>query len=121
MNKKDFNKRFGAKIKRLRKAKGLSQEELAEKIDKTVETISSTERGITVPRIDNTMLIAKVLDVPLHELFEINELPARDREKRELLEEIHDLLKTQTTDFLRTSLEQIKQLIVFQESTTKRK
>lgn len=90
----------------MRKAKGLSQEELAEKIDKTVDTISSIERGLSSPRIETAIELSKVLDVPLHELFQISKLPVDDRERMELL---------------RTSLEQMKQLIAFEENTVSKR
>ncbi len=121
MKKDEFTKKFGLKIKKIRKANGLSQEELAEKIDKTVDTVSSIERGLSSPRIETAIDLSQVLDVPLHELFQVSELPVTDKERMELLEEINDLLKTQTPELLRTSLEQIKQLIAFGESTSEKR
>ena len=38
---------LGAKVREARHAKGLTQEQLAERIEKTVETVSNIERGHT--------------------------------------------------------------------------
>jgi transcriptional regulator with XRE-family HTH domain len=121
MNKDSFAKSFGLKIKKLRKAKGLSQEELAESIDKTVDTISSIERGLSSPRIETTIELSKILDTPLHELFQFSELPAKDRIRAELLDEINNLLKSQSADLLDTMLEQTKQLVMLKEKLTKKR
>ena len=121
MNKDSFTKNFGLKIKKLRKAKGLSQEELAESIDKTVDTISSIERGLSSPRIETAIELAKILDIPLHELFQVNELPTKDKVRAELLDDINDLLKSQPADLLDTMLEQTKQLVMLKEKLTKKR
>ncbi len=121
MDKDRFAKSFGLKIKKLRKAKGLSQDELAERIDKTVDTISSIERGLSSPRIETAIELSGVLGVPLYELFQVNELAAGDREKAEMLDEINALLKNQPVDLLDAMLEQTKQLVMLKEKLTKKK
>lgn len=63
---------FGRKLKALRKAKGLTQEQLADQTELTVESISNIERGIFGPKFDNLERIAKVLDVQVKELFEFD-------------------------------------------------
>lgn len=49
-------------IKQLRKAKGLSQEELAAKLGVVRQTISKWEQGISVPDSDMLIKLADVLD-----------------------------------------------------------
>lgn len=49
-------------IKRLRKAKGLSQEELAVKLSVVRQTISKWEQGLSVPDSDMLIKLADVLD-----------------------------------------------------------
>jgi transcriptional regulator with XRE-family HTH domain len=121
MKKDAFTKGFGLKVKKLRKAKGLSQEELAERIDKTVDTISSIERGLSSPRIETAIELSAVLHVPLHELFQVRELSATDRTKAKLLDDINDMLKGQSVDFLDAAQEQIKQLIKLKEKLARKK
>ena len=48
----DLKKEFGKRLKALRKAKGLSQGELAGILDCDLTTISKIERGIHGPRFD---------------------------------------------------------------------
>ena len=62
--------KFGKKLKKLRKERDITQEELADKIDLTIESISNIERGIFGPKFDNLEKIAKVLKVEVKELFE---------------------------------------------------
>lgn len=52
-------------IKIYRKAKGLSQEELAVKLNVVRQTVSKWEKGLSVPDADLLILIAEALDVPV--------------------------------------------------------
>ena len=61
---------FGARLKLLRTGKGLTQEQLADATDLTIESISNMERGIFGPRFDNLERIAAALDVKVQQLFE---------------------------------------------------
>lgn len=110
MKENEFNKLLGQRIKKLRKAKGFSQELLAEKIDKSVDAVSNIERGIFAPRIDTALDIARALDVQLFELFKIEEIATEDAQKTALLEEIVDLLKEQPNEILQFTLTQTKTL-----------
>ncbi len=56
-------------IKALRKAKGLSQEELAIKLNVVRQTVSKWERGISVPDAEMVIQIAEVLDTTVNVLL----------------------------------------------------
>jgi transcriptional regulator with XRE-family HTH domain len=116
MGATDFNTKLGQRIKKLRKAQKLSQEALAELVNKSVDTISNIERGIFPPRIETALEIATALGIPLHELFQINDVPATDKEKAALLDEIYDMLKAQPNELLEFTLAQTKELIALKES-----
>ena len=60
---------FGAKVRKLREEKGLSQEKLSFEsgLDRTY--ISGIERGVRNPSLKNIAKIAKALNTTLHELF----------------------------------------------------
>ena len=60
---------FGSNITRLRKEKGLSQEELADKIGLKKQTISNIERGRRYPTFENLDRIASVLNASPIQLF----------------------------------------------------
>lgn len=115
MENSDFNYSLGQRLKKLRKAKGLSQELLAERIDKSVDTISNIERGVFAPRLDTALEIANALEVELFELFQIREMPLKDKEKAKILDEIFDLLKDQSDEILQFTLAQTKELVTLQE------
>ncbi len=55
-------KLIGKRIKEHRKAKGMTQEVLAEKSDVTVGYISQIERGICKVNLDTMSVIANILD-----------------------------------------------------------
>jgi len=52
-------------IKTLRKAKGLSQEELAIKLNVVRQTISKWEQGLSVPDAEMLVKLAEVFEVPV--------------------------------------------------------
>ncbi len=70
--KNDLKKIIGKRVQIYRKQRSLTQEELAEKIDKTVETVSNIERGIKLPGLATLEDIRKALGVSLSELIDVN-------------------------------------------------
>ena len=62
--------RFGNKLKSLRTQKGLTQEQLADAAELSIESISNMERGIFGPRFNNLEKIAAALNVEVVRLFE---------------------------------------------------
>ena len=61
---------LGKKILELRKKKGLSQEELGERINVTRQTISNWELGETSPNPVQLKLLSKELNVSIDELLD---------------------------------------------------
>ena len=60
---------FGTALASARKARGLTQEQLASRLYVTRQAVSRWERGEVVPGIDMIKLIATVLDEPLSHLL----------------------------------------------------
>lgn len=56
-------------ISNLRKAKGFSQESLAEKIKVSRQTISNWELGETSPNPEQLLLLSKILEISVDELL----------------------------------------------------
>lgn len=56
-------------IKAIRKSKGLSQEELAIKLNVVRQTISKWEKGLSVPDSDLLLSISEVLETPVSTLL----------------------------------------------------
>ena len=66
---RDIKKKLGKKVKRLRKQKGLSQEELSLNLDLDGSYIGKVENGKLNITIDKISAIAKFLEVEVVELF----------------------------------------------------
>ena len=56
-------------IKAIRKSKGLSQEELAVKLNVVRQTISKWERGLSVPDSDMVIALSEALETPVSTLL----------------------------------------------------
>ena len=56
-------------IKAIRKSKGLSQEELAIKLNVVRQTISKWEKGLSVPDSDMLITVSEVLETPVSTLL----------------------------------------------------
>ena len=56
-------------IKAIRKSKGLSQEELAIKLNVVRQTISKWEQGLSVPDADMLISLSEVLEIPVSTLL----------------------------------------------------
>ena len=61
--------KFGERVKELRKEKGLSQEQLAEKIKRDPRTIVSIEGGKRNPTLNTINKIAKAIATDIKDLF----------------------------------------------------
>ena len=60
---------FGANLKRYRKEKRLSQEQLSEKVDISVKHLSKIERGLTFVSADLLEKLSEQLEIPVARLF----------------------------------------------------
>lgn len=67
---KDLAKFIGSRVRAFRKQRCMTQEDLAEAIGKTVETVSNIERGKKLPGLSTLGDIQEVLNVPLSELID---------------------------------------------------
>lgn len=82
-------------IKTLRKSKGLSQEELAVRLNVVRQTVSKWEQGLSVPDSDMLIAISEALETPVSALLgeNITAAPADDlRAIAEKLEVINSQL-----------------------------
>jgi transcriptional regulator with XRE-family HTH domain len=80
----DERKLLGRRIKHLRQLRGLTQEQLAERMDINAKYLSSIERGRENPTLDLFVRLAAALQVDLYELFQFTpgmESPARLQRK----------------------------------------
>ena len=84
------NKQFGEHIKKLREAKKLGQEQLAELVGVEYQTISRIETGYYFTSFSNLQKISKALNVTIKELFDFSE---EELTKTEIIKQINNDLK----------------------------
>ena len=65
----NIKKQFGERIRFLRKLRGLTQEQLAEKVRLSAKTISYIERGKNTIGFPKLPFLADALQVPVYKLF----------------------------------------------------
>lgn len=70
----NIEKRFGEELCRIRRAKGISQEELGFASDYHRTYISQLERGVKSPSLRTIFRLCKALDIPASELIKRTEL-----------------------------------------------
>ena len=68
-----LQRKLGKRIADLRRAKKLTQEQLAEAVGCSVEFISLVERGVNAPSVAGLATFANVLKVEVKELFTFEE------------------------------------------------
>lgn len=78
------NQHMGAAILRLRKEKGMTQQELADKLQVTAQAVSKWERGVSCPDLSILPQVAETLGVDVDELFSNHLQPANRHPFREL-------------------------------------
>lgn len=64
-----LQQKLGQRIAGLRKARKLTQEQMAEALGCSVEFISLVERGVNAPSVAGLERFAKVLEVEVKDLF----------------------------------------------------
>ena len=75
-------------IKTIRKSKGLSQEELALKINVVRQTISKWEQGLSVPDSELLVSLSNVLDTPISTLLGENITKQKEDSLKEISEKL---------------------------------
>ncbi len=70
----EFQKKFGLRVKELRKKQGLTQEQLAELLNIGVRSLGKIETGNSFPAPENLENIIKVLKTTPVEIFDFEHL-----------------------------------------------
>ncbi|MFV3132036.1 helix-turn-helix domain-containing protein [Niveispirillum sp. KHB5.9] len=92
---------IGLKVKFARQRQGLTQEQLAELIDKAVETISNIERGHALTGLDTLEKIAGVVGEPLVYFFtDTGDARPVSRRRLDAEEKVRSLSRTLDDDAL---------------------
>ena len=107
IGKMDVKKLFGEKLKRLRKNKNLTQEQLAEMIDIDPRNLSRIEVGLSFVKAETLEKILNALDITTEQLFSNDHIKTTE----ELLSDIHKFIKLAQNN--PTKLEKLHKMIRF--------
>lgn len=97
---KDLLHKLGARLKEIRKARGLTQEALAEKVDLTPQYLSRLEAGHQSPSIETVARLAEALDLELFEVFDFG----HQGTVKEVRERLRKVLQESSEERLRLGL-----------------
>ena len=100
MPETDIAKQLGATIAEKRKKMGLTQAQLAEKLDIGQDALSRMEQGKISPKLGRLPDIAKVLECSVADLFRY-----QDEDNEELATQIADMIKPLAAEQQRAVLE----------------
>lgn len=106
-----LNMSFGTKIRELRKARGLSQGELAEKLGTSQKVISDYERERTSPPKNRLPAIAKFFGLSIDALLDIDEDAPQSVRKKTL----HGNKRTVKAMELFDQLDPIEQRVILRQ------
>lgn len=103
----DEKELLGARIKELRKNKGLTQQQLAEIIDIDPKHLSKIEVGSSYPSMYNLEKITKALNIKMQDLFKFEHHQGR----KELINAINNLLTNANDDKVKLTYKIISEIL----------
>ncbi|MBK8972356.1 MAG: helix-turn-helix transcriptional regulator [Hahellaceae bacterium] len=96
--------RVALRIRTIRKRRGLTQEQLAEQIDRSGDSISQLERGISLPSFATLERLALVLNTPIQDFFD-DETGKGSPQRIESLAIIIDIVRQMTDKELQMAVQ----------------
>jgi transcriptional regulator with XRE-family HTH domain len=84
---KDLLRGLGGRIKEIRKARGVTQESLAERIEMSPQYLSRIEGGHQCPSVEMLAKLADTLEVEVREFFDFGQ-PGSIKELRETVRKV---------------------------------
>ena len=115
----DMKKMIGLQVRTSRNRQNLTQEQLAEAIDRTVETVSNIERGQTAPSLITLDRLSRTLGIPLRDFFE-DSGQVNTHRRAELEVKIRELARSLTDEDLEIAVGQVEVLEMGRKSLRKR-
>lgn len=109
-DKKERNVSFGLRLKAYRQAAQITQEQLAEYVSRSSETVSKMERGLIYPGVDMLILLAGRLSTSLDSLVGTEESLGSSNQKTLLVAEASSILNRMGDEKLRVAVVQLKAL-----------
>ncbi|MCH4548070.1 helix-turn-helix domain-containing protein [Rhizobium changzhiense] len=102
---------FGANLRHHRKAKRLTQDQLAEMVELSSEMISKIERGIAAPSFTTIEKLSEVLELPEGAFFGIGLVVTADNTRTRQLSRIQILLSRMNEEQLARATKLLSALI----------
>lgn len=102
----DLRNRVGLRIRTLRKAAGLSQDELAARMERSVDAISAMERGKSLPGYETLERLSVALGISIEELFDSAD-ESGSTERRKAIAEIGAAIRSLDDRQLRLAVDMI--------------
>ena len=90
----NLSKNLGSRVRDLRTRAGLTQAQLADRVDLSHEFLSRLERGLKTPSLDTAHRIAEALGLAMRDLFDFETNPP-EGEREAILEGLRTLLTTE--------------------------
>lgn len=104
-----IKEQLGARIKEIRKAKGLSQDKLSEKVGIDAKHLSRIEVGRSFPSLDTLARLAKALNVEIKDIFEFAH---EAKSLIELKETLSSLMEEATEDKLKVAVKVLRAIMI---------
>lgn len=111
----DIGVKIGDNIRALRKASGLSQEQLALRADINASYMGQVERGEKNPTIDVLSKIASALGTPLEKLVQIDEQTEQRKSSNVVFDKIAHQLNGMSLKEQEAVYKFVKQIVQFKE------
>ena len=99
--------RLGVRVRTIRKQKGITQDQLAARMGRSVDALSNIERGKSLPSFQTIEQLCEALEIELKTLFDFTDLPLPARNVQ-LLEELYSIARELPHADLELAVEQIK-------------
>lgn len=91
---------LGENIKKYRDLKGISQQELALKVNVVRQTVSKWEKGLSVPDSETLLKIAQALEIPVYLLL-CEASPIKEDEEQEKIKSLESKIEAISADLTR--------------------
>lgn len=105
----NIKKELGTKIKRLRVKHGLTQDQLAEKMQIATRTLCGIENGENFVKSETLEKLCEALNITCSEIFAIDHLKPQEYLKKEIIDDVN---KIQNRDKIETIYKFVKTLLV---------
>ena len=98
-------------IKTIRKSKGLSQEELAIKLNVVRQTISKWEQGLSVPDAEMLINIPEVFEIPVSEILGEN-IEKKEKDDLKVISEKLEVINEQLSNYQKEKRKKRNQALI---------